>query len=458
MKSDFFSDIDDLGATAEKREQLEFNFSNDDIQHLLSLINKINVSNDLDEVLSDMLHQAIQLVSAEKGFILNLDSRDPFAISILHAFRADGSTLPGDQKLISQSVVKRAFESGIAVKKENITQDNEFAAARSILELNLKSVLCVPLRTKRAIRGFIYVDSRDNSPQFTEKNLLMLDTLVALANNILNFVTFNRKLREAEQQLLSAERRSLVANLAGGISHEIMNALSPALGNAELITRRFHEVEESVREEYGLERLDVIVKQLNRIRKISEDLKNLSKPLEPSFSRFNFQELLEETLQLLSETAGKIKRFRRREGGRYVLLTNYADTNLEIEGDPDQLQQVLFNTIINAIQAVEDKEGGTVEISLRGLPSQEVELIISDTGAGIAPENMDKIWEPYFTTKDESRGTGLGMMIIKSAINAHHGSIRIDSEVNQGTTVCITLPRFQKLKGGKLVGVDENRG
>ncbi|MCD4728324.1 MAG: GAF domain-containing protein [Pirellulales bacterium] len=362
----------------------------------------------------------------------------------MHAFSSDGSSLPGNNKLISMSVIRKAYESGTAVKKENITQDNEFAAARSILELNLKSVLCVPLRTKRAIRGFIYVHSRDNSPQFTEKNLLMLDTLVALANNILNFVSFTRKLRTTEQQLLAAERRSLVANLAGGISHEIMNALSPALGNAELITRKYMNSEIPL-VKYGSERLEIITKQLNRIRKISEDLKNLSKPLEPSFCLFDLQALLEETLQLLSETAGKIKRFRRQEGARFVLLTHYQGNSLKIVGDPNQLQQVLFNTIINAIQAVEDMEGGTVEITLRDLPSKEVELIIADTGSGIAPENMDKIWEPYFTTKEEGRGTGLGMMIIKSAIRAHAGEIRIDSQLNHGTSVHITLPKYHQI-------------
>ena len=363
---------------------------------------------------------------------------------MLHAFNSDGTSLPSDKKLISQSVIRKSYESGIAIKKENITQDNEFSAARSILELHLKSVLCVPLRTRRSFRGFLYVDSRENSQQFTEKNLLMLDTLVALANTILNFVSFNRKLRLTEQQLLGAERRSLVANLAGGISHEIMNALSPALGNAELIMRRFATVTADPQIEYGMERLDIITKQLNRIRKISEDLKNLSKPLEPSFKKFDFQALLEETLQLLSETAGKIKRFRRQEGARFVLLTHYESDTMEMEGDPDQLQQILFNTIINAIQAVEDMDGGTVEISLRGLPTDEVELIITDTGSGIAPENMDKIWEPYFTTKEESRGTGLGMMIIKSAIRAHNGNIRIDSQQNQGTAVHITIPKFQR--------------
>ena len=90
-------------------------------------------------------------------------------------------------------------------------------------------------------------------------------------------------------------------------------------------------------------------------------------------------------------------------------------------------------------------EGGTVEITLRDLPSKEVELIITDTGSGIAPENMDKIWEPYFTTREEGRGTGLGMMIIKSAIKAHNGEIRIDSQLNHGTSVNITLPRYQQI-------------
>ena len=109
-----------------------------------------------------------------------------------------------------------------------------------------------------------------------------------------------------------------------------------------------------------------------------------------------------------------------------------------IQADPAQLQQVFINLINNSADAIEGS--GTVTVSTHAVSKESVEVRVADTGLGIAPENLDKLFTPFFTTKAAGKGTGLGLAIVYGIVKMHRGQIRVESKLGHGTTVIVTLP------------------
>lgn len=141
--------------------------------------------------------------------------------------------------------------------------------------------------------------------------------------------------------------------------------------------------------------------------------------------------------------------------GKDINLTYEAGQSLEIMGDPGALFQVLANICSNAADAM--PRGGDLRIILQGVDAKAL-IIISDTGSGIEPSILDKIFEPFFTTKDVDKGTGLGLSASYGIIKEHGGDIHIDSTVNVGTTVTITLPLSRIVTDNQLTSMQEIEG
>ena len=121
-----------------------------------------------------------------------------------------------------------------------------------------------------------------------------------------------------------------------------------------------------------------------------------------------------------------------------VVSTRIADDTLAIYADADHLAQVLLNLYLNAIQAMED--GGQLTIIAEPESSGMLLLQIRDTGSGIAPENMDKLFTPFFTTREKEKGTGLGLAVSHGIIERHGGKIVVQSELGKGSTFAVCLP------------------
>ncbi len=113
-----------------------------------------------------------------------------------------------------------------------------------------------------------------------------------------------------------------------------------------------------------------------------------------------------------------------------------------LQGDPDQLEDLFRNLIINALQAMENQPERKLELSLAlSDDGRRIEAVVGDTGTGIAPENIDKIYQPFFTTKTENKGTGLGMVVIKTIADHHRASVRVESQEGKGTRFRLSFPR-----------------
>ncbi len=238
--------------------------------------------------------------------------------------------------------------------------------------------------------------------------------------------SFNRmveKLQQAQQSFLHKERLASMGQLSAGVAHELNNPLGTILLFTEILYKQTAETD-PCRED-----LQLIRNEAMRCKKIVADLLNFARQQEVLAQETDVHALLEQVLNIMARepTLANIK-----------IVRHYAPNLPTIQADPAQLQQVFTNLIRNGVEAM--PEGGTLTVTTRPLESQQIEIQISDTGKGIPPENLGKLFTPFFTTKPIGKGTGLGLSIAYGIIKMHQGQISVQSPGGKGTTFTIVLP------------------
>jgi len=249
---------------------------------------------------------------------------------------------------------------------------------------------------------------------------------------------------ELERTLRHSEKLATIGQLASGLAHEIGTPLNIIGGRVELTKGSLEDKEEAQRN------LDIISNQAARITKIIEELLGFSRKKRPGKAPVSVPTLLETTLDFVEHQIQK----------QEVKVEIDVKPNLPpVKGDPDQLQQVFLNLILNAIQSM--PQGGTLRISVSseytfkkglevGEPQHYVVVSIEDTGTGIEREVIQNIFDPFFTTK--GKGTGLGLTISQGIVRDHEGWIDVESEIGKGSIFRVYLPAFQ---GGSEVNGGE---
>jgi len=256
------------------------------------------------------------------------------------------------------------------------------------------------------------------------------DKLLGITMLIEN-VTEKEKLRT---RLAEYEKLSALSQLALGAAHEINN---PLLGISSFLEILLEDTDDPQKKQ----QIEVVLDNVYRISQTIRGLLNFARPAPPQFTKVNLNQLIEDSLSFLSHQPlfKKIK-IEKRLNPQLPVIT--ADLN--------QLRQVLTNIFINAAQAM--PEGGRLTVITSKVKFEDrVQVDISDTGIGISPEDQQKIFDPFFSTK-KTQGTGLGLSISLSYIKAHGGEIQVQSQPGTGTTFSVILPIRQK---GRLTGKDE---
>jgi two-component system sensor histidine kinase HydH len=228
--------------------------------------------------------------------------------------------------------------------------------------------------------------------------------------------------RELENQLQRSERDAAVGKMAAGVAHELRNPLSSIKGLALLLKSKFNLNDESAQQT-----ADLLVDEVERLNRSISELLDYARPAKLEHRPLIIDDLLSRALMLVRSDA---------EAGNVEVIEDYRCGASTIDGDEDKLTQVVLNLCLNSIQAM--KDGGTLSLS-SSLLDGWVTIEISDTGSGISAQNKQRIFEPYFTTKED--GTGLGLAMSAQIIEDHHGQIEISSEPGNGTTVFVKLPR-----------------
>lgn len=247
--------------------------------------------------------------------------------------------------------------------------------------------------------------------------------------------------RLQEASVLESERINAVQLLAAGVAHEIGNPLNALNIHLQLLDRDIRAAREELNQTGGVaavaarlpseldnlhELVDIAQTEVSRLDLIITQFLRAVRPSKPKLVPVKMQSLLEETLTLM----------RHEIGNRGIEIDIAAPQDLpDIRVDRDQIKQVFFNVIKNAFQAMPD--GGRLTITL-AVGNSNLEITFQDTGVGIDPENMGRIFEPYHTTK--STGSGLGLMIVQRIIQDHGGHIELMSKPAEGTRITIHLP------------------
>jgi len=228
-----------------------------------------------------------------------------------------------------------------------------------------------------------------------------------------------------EAELLQSEKLAGIGSFAAGIAHDINNPLQLILGLAENLAeeRDLAAVHEQARD---------IIEAAKRTSAICRDLTRYSRRASPH------EDVLLSVNGKLDE-ALKIARYA--SSFHDIEMIKHYQPGAAVKGNPDELLHVLVNLITNAVHAME-RAGGTLTIETTVLDGQ-VDVRISDTGCGIAPDKIPEIFEPFFTTKAPGKGTGLGLYNVKTIVNKMRGMIAVDSQIDKGTTFTLTFPNAE---------------
>ncbi len=245
--------------------------------------------------------------------------------------------------------------------------------------------------------------------------------------------------KQLERKLIESEKRSTVNQLAGGIAHEINNSLQPVKGRVELLQLRLKRAGISLDGDVDKD-LETIASLTSRIEKIARNLGHLTKPANPEFGPLNIKQLIVSTVELMETTTGKLRGFTQNTPDAPLRLVLQVEDNLPaVMGDQHGLESALINLILNACHAIHEKGEGELRIGAK-LQDNRVLVSVSDTGVGIKAEILPYIFEPYFTTRGEDGGTGLGMSILQNIAEIHGAKLDIESRYGEGTTVTLAFP------------------
>lgn len=233
---------------------------------------------------------------------------------------------------------------------------------------------------------------------------------------------YKKNYQKLEKSTIDRDRLILLGEAIAGIAHEINNPLTTILTNAQMLQRKINNNE-----------ITRISKEAIRISKITKSLLSFSRHSQNIKGRVNIKEQFEDCILLLNtKISDEIK------------LNMDISEEINILGDYVEFSQIIINLLRNSIDAIENIKKKVIEIKAKVI-NDTVEITISDTGQGIPEKNLEKVFEPFFSTKKVGKGTGLGLSMVYYLVNKINGKITVSSQENVGTTFVLTLPLFKGL-------------
>jgi two-component system, NtrC family, sensor kinase len=235
------------------------------------------------------------------------------------------------------------------------------------------------------------------------------------------------EIRELEQRIVHAEKLATVGQLAAGVVHELNNPLTSISVYSDYLHKQAVEQGSKASDVHKLRRIH---ESADRILRFSRELLAYARPTPEEPKMVQIGEVIERSLEycdhLITERGVNVQ-------------THVTEGLLPMLGVPTQLQQVLVNLITNACHAMPEGAG---QLEVEAMPSADgdLQIHVSDNGSGISPDHLQRIFEPFFSTKGEGHGTGLGLSIVRNIVELHHGRIEVESELGNGTSFVITFP------------------
>ncbi|MEM2879958.1 MAG: PAS domain S-box protein [Candidatus Bathyarchaeia archaeon] len=328
----------------------------------------------------------------------------------------------------------------------------------NMVDWHPQDLLYAPLRTPEGkIVGILSMDDPVDGRKPTKESLMPLEIFLHLAAVIIENADLmeslekarkeleiyanqleekveerTRELKEMHDKLLKAQRLAVIGELAGMVGHDLRNPLTSIAGAAYYLKRRLSQLGD----ERIMEMLDLIEKNIAYSNKIINDLLDYSREVKLDITETNPENVVNEALAVV-EIPSNIK------------VVKLVDKKPKMKADSEKLKRIFVNLIRNAVDAM--PKGGTLTIKSMK-KGDSVVFTVSDTGVGMTKEVMEKLWTPLFTTK--AKGMGFGLAICKRFVEAHGGTITVESAPGKGTTFTVTLPLEPKMEeGGENVWV-----
>jgi len=240
-----------------------------------------------------------------------------------------------------------------------------------------------------------------------------------------------KELKEKQSQLLESEKIASLGILSSGIAHQINNPLGIILGDTQMLLKKLSTKEGVVDSKEAEELLKDIEENIKRCSKIINSLLQFGRRKELQFQEVVINDIINSSLKFVEPSLLK----------KDAVVITDINPNIKILADPIQLEQVFVNIILNATQSIEVKGQIRIVSEIRNLPEGDFLCVVfEDNGRGIFEEDLKKVFDPFFSTKDVSEGAGLGLSVSYGIIKAHKGDIEIKSKEKEGTTVIVKLP------------------
>ena len=382
---------------------------------------------DLDMVLMQAMSEARAMLSAEAASVL---LHDPTTNELVFA-ASDG---PGSQDLLGERMPAEAGIAGWTLREaqpmliKDAQEDPRFYAdIDTTTGMTTHSLLAVPLKYKDKVIGVIEAVNRSDR-HFDEHDLEILSILAGSAAIAIE----NARLYEAEReqrilveqshaQLVQSEKLAATGRLAASLAHEINNPLQAIHTSLQLMIN--FDVEPEEQQEY----IRMADEEVKRLIDIATSVMDFARPSRPQLEATFVDQVIERTLAL----ANKYLQHR-----HIAVKQDLAPGLPPVMAVPGELRQVLLNLVLNAVEAMPG--GGTLTVTSFLTNDGQQAVSISDTGRGIPPEHLDRIFEPFFSTKES--GTGLGLSVSYNVIQAHGGEITVQSQIDSGSTFTVLLP------------------
>lgn len=411
------------------------------LANLIEISGAVISSKSPGDVFNILIRQVKDLVDAEACVLFLWNSND----KILSPAKANPAKILKDLKPVQdyQGVVRRTF-----TENQSYFLDNDSLQKSDLKELNISSkekvnLISVPLSEKDYNFGVViylkyqnafYIEDLHLITTLSHQGAITLDKiylLQALKEKATHLQKAYSDLKMSQEQILQLQKMESLGTLVGGIAHDFNNILGIITPNVDLI-RMSAEDNKDI-----LKRVSIIHEVAGRAADLTRQLLMFSRNQDMKLETISLKQIVLRLSNMLKRTIGK----------DIEIKTEFESDVPVIIGDETRITQVIINLALNARDAM--PEGGTLTLGISSdnaaIEQSEkmssdhkyVCLYVKDTGSGISKENLSKIFDPFFTTKSVGNGTGLGLSVVYGIIKSHNGSIRVESEIDKGTTFYI---------------------